>query len=242
MICSLTTLFLPSRVLAINDSAIIGLTNNERTAVGLSPLSWNSALSNSAWLKAQDMCAKDYWAHTAPDGATGWTFISQSGYSYTAAGENLARDFSDDAAVVAGWMISPGHRANIMNPAYRDMGVAAISCTLQGEPTSLVVAHYGATTDAAPAPVVETERATPAPSSVRSAPEANIKAAPVTSKADDVTPPKIEVVASPQDLITKLNTEAAKNTVLKIKVINHKIWALTIWTLTSKLNPLNKYF
>ncbi len=70
--------------------------------------------------------------------------MSQSGYAYIAAGENLAKDYSDDGAVLSAWMASEGHRANILNAAYQDIGIAHINCTLQGVAGDLVVAHYGA--------------------------------------------------------------------------------------------------
>ncbi len=135
---------LAGQVHAISNRVITERTNNERTANGLSPLSSNTALSNSARMKANDMCAKDYWAHTAPDGATGWTFMSQAGYDYVVAGENLAKDFGDDTSVIAGWMASPGHRANILNKSYLEIGVSTVNCVMQGHSTTLVVAHYGA--------------------------------------------------------------------------------------------------
>lgn len=133
------------RAYALGNQTIAALTNNERTVRGLAVLDWNTALANSAELKAQDMCAKGYWAHTAPDGATGWTFMSQTGYNYIAAGENLAKDFSSDESVIAGWMASPGHQANILNTAYQDIGVGEAACEFQGSKTTIVVAHYGAT-------------------------------------------------------------------------------------------------
>ena len=144
----------PGHAYSITDQTIINLTNKERTVVGLPTLAWNSALTNSAILKAQDMCSKSYWAHTAPDGTTGWTFMNQSHYPYITAGENLAKGYSDDASLVAGWMASPTHRANILNSNFIDIGVGSATCNFEGLQTTFVVAHYGATK---PAPkLVET--------------------------------------------------------------------------------------
>lgn len=136
---------LSSHAFSVSNQAIINITNQQRTANGLTPLAWNAALSNSAFLKAQDMCNKDYWSHTAPDGTTAWTLIEQSGYEYLDAGENLAKNFTDDTATVAGWMASPGHRANILKSDYSDIGVAGSTCNFQGAETQIVVAHYGTT-------------------------------------------------------------------------------------------------
>jgi hypothetical protein len=67
-----------------------------------------------------------------------------SGYQYTAAGENLAKDFNMSAGVVAGWMASPLHKDNILNTMYNDVGYAVVNGVLQGSETTLVVAMYGA--------------------------------------------------------------------------------------------------
>lgn len=147
---------MPLKAQAIGASELISLTNIERSKNGLPALAYNGRLASSAYAKAQDMLAKGYWAHTSPDGLSPWTFVSATGYAYVAVGENLARDFSTDGGVMAGWMGSAGHRANVLNPGYRDIGIAVVSGSLNGSQTTLVVAHYGAT--AAPAP-----RPAPAP-------------------------------------------------------------------------------
>jgi hypothetical protein len=152
---------LPSNVQAVGSMELVSLTNSQRSNNGLPPLSYNGRLAASAYAKAQHMLANDYWAHTAPDGTTPWVFVRQAGYAYTTVGENLARGFQSDSAIVSSWMNSPGHRANLLNPAYRDMGVAAATGTMNGEVTTLVVAHFGAT---ASAPVATKPAATPRPS------------------------------------------------------------------------------
>ncbi len=155
MVCLSLFLVIPEAS-AISGQVIVGLTNTERQSAGLPALTWNGSLSSSAAAKGRDMCDKGYWAHTAPDGATGWTFMTAAGYGYRLAGENLAKGFGSDDSVVAGWMASPGHRANILSSEYRDVGVASVSCAFQGVETTIVVAHYGVTKaaakPAAPAP------------------------------------------------------------------------------------------
>jgi uncharacterized protein YkwD len=130
---------------ATNISApeIIRLTNEERVKAGLSSLTETTSLDKGAGLKAQDMFAKDYWAHFAPDGTSPWYFFGLVGYNYTTAGENLARDFSTSTGVVAAWMVSPGHKANILNSNFTDIGVAVVDGKLQGEETTLVVQFFG---------------------------------------------------------------------------------------------------
>ncbi len=128
----------------ISPSEVIRLTNEKRTANGLLPLSENSVLSNAAIAKGNDMFAKGYWAHFAPDGTSPWSFFLSFGYKYKYAGENLARDFSDSTSTVTAWMNSPTHRENILNPNYREMGVGVVNGNLSGSDTTVVVQFFGA--------------------------------------------------------------------------------------------------
>lgn len=145
----------------INVQQLLGGTNAKRQEAGLSPLALNSTLSVAAANKAADMFAKNYWAHNSPAGATPWDFITGAGYRYTVAGENLAKNFSTSQAVVDAWMASPSHRANILKSNYRDVGLAVVNGTLNGEETTLVVEMFGATSGelaAAPTPPTQPAR------------------------------------------------------------------------------------
>lgn len=127
----------------ITRASIINLTNQERSSRGIAPLKESNLLDQSATLKGQDMFAKNYWAHFAPDGTSPWYFFKQVGYQYTWAGENLARDFQTSGGVVAGWMASQGHRDNMLNPNFTEIGISVSNGTLEGEQTTLVVEHLG---------------------------------------------------------------------------------------------------
>ncbi len=127
----------------ISVDAVLSLTNTNRQASGLSNLSFNSVLAESARQKAQDMFTDNYWAHNAPDGTTPWYFFKNAGYNYLYAGENLARDFGDSDSVVQAWMNSPTHRDNIMSGRYTEIGIAVVNGTLNGQETTLVVQHFG---------------------------------------------------------------------------------------------------
>lgn len=130
----------------INRASVISLTNQERTSRGIPALKENSQLNNSAAAKAEHMFAQNYWAHFAPDGTSPWYFYNQVGYKYAWAGENLARDFSTSEGVIAGWMASKaGHRENLLNPNFSDIGIGVLNGTLEGEQTTLVVQHLGKT-------------------------------------------------------------------------------------------------
>jgi hypothetical protein len=201
----------PRSAAAVSAGGVISLTNAQRAAAGLSPLAYNGMLASSAYAKAQDMLAKNYWAHTSPDGLTAWTFIRASGYPYIAAGENLAKDFASDSDAVAAWMASPGHRANMLSSSYRDMGVAVVNGTLMGAQTTLVVAHFGAMAAApapAPAPAPKPAAVATKPKPVAPQPAAAPVAQPAPVAAAAAVEP-VKVIPSPVPAPT---TESQKPT------------------------------
>lgn len=127
-----------------SQATLLSATNEARATKGESALTVNDQLSQAAVAKANDMAAKNYWAHNSPDGKTPWSFISGAGYSYSVAGENLAYGFTDGSGVVKAWMNSPEHRANILNAAYQQVGfgVASVTNYLGKGPAIIVVAEY----------------------------------------------------------------------------------------------------
>lgn len=129
----------------INPVTLLTETNAQRSQAGLPPLRLDARLNNSAAAKATDMIRYNYWAHVSPTGVQPWYWFEQANYHYAYAGENLAMDFDTTAGVIQGWMNSPEHRANVLNPHYIDIGFAVLNGQLLGHPTTLVVAHYGAT-------------------------------------------------------------------------------------------------
>lgn len=128
----------------ITPEKIVALTNTEREKLGLSQLQVNPLLNEAAERKAADMFAFDYWAHISPSGRTPWSFFKEVGYSYTVAGENLAKDFSNPDSVVQAWMKSPTHRDNIIDERFSDIGVAVVDGILNGVQTTLVVQLFAA--------------------------------------------------------------------------------------------------
>ncbi|MFC1727292.1 CAP domain-containing protein [Patescibacteria group bacterium] len=146
----------------IPPERVIELTNQERAKHGLSPLNHNLTLSQAAQLKAGDMFAFDYWAHTSPSGRDPWGFFKDAGYTYLYAGENLARDFQNPEAVVQAWMNSPSHRENILNDRYQEIGLVVVDGTLDGVETTLVVQLFGTPTPAPPSVPVEASAIAPA--------------------------------------------------------------------------------
>jgi uncharacterized protein YkwD len=110
----------------LNAQKIIALTNEVRQQYGLIPLKENTLLDLAAQQKAQDMSLNNYFAHFSPAGVSPWYWISKSGYNYHYAGENLAMNFIDSDEVVKAWLNSPGHRANLLNANYQDIGIAVL--------------------------------------------------------------------------------------------------------------------
>lgn len=145
---------------SITSSNIVALTNQERNSLGLNTLNTNAQLSAAALAKANDMFEKQYWDHFGPNGETPWQFIRAAGYNYVYAGENLAKGFQTAEGVHEAWMASPTHKANIVSPNYKDIGVAVVEGVLLGKQTILVVQMFGNLTSdiyKAPTPVVQDE-------------------------------------------------------------------------------------
>lgn len=139
---------------SIDQKKLIELTNKEREKAGLPAISESEALDKAAQLKAQNMFSENYWAHFAPSGKTPWDFILGSGYKFTFAGENLAKNFYKSDDVVSAWMASKTHRDNLLNPKYQDIGIAVVEGVLNGERTTLIVQMFGTTQGITSRPVV----------------------------------------------------------------------------------------
>lgn len=127
----------------ITSSELIRQTNVERRKNGLLPVYENPKLSAAALEKAKNMFEENYWAHFSPSGKDPWGFINAAGYRFTYAGENLAKSFYSPDDVVKAWMASKTHRENILNKNYKDIGIAVLEGTLNGEKTTLVVQEFG---------------------------------------------------------------------------------------------------
>jgi uncharacterized protein YkwD len=88
------------------------------------PVAWNASLAQAALGHSQDMAAKRYFNHKEPGGSAPADRATRAGYRWKQIGENIASGQHTVAEAVAGWLDSPGHCANIMNPAYTEMGAA----------------------------------------------------------------------------------------------------------------------
>jgi uncharacterized protein YkwD len=105
------------------SARVIELINAERAKVGLSALSGQSQLGSAAQLHSADMACNNYFSHTGLDGSEIGSRVQRQGYNWSSVGENIAAGYSSPANVVAGWMNSPGHKANILGASYTEIGI-----------------------------------------------------------------------------------------------------------------------
>lgn len=170
-------------------------TNAQRSANGVDSLSLNDKLDSAAQAKADDMASRNYWSHYTPEGNAPWIFVTSQGYSYQKLGENLATGFSDEQSTVNGWMASPPHRENLLDPSFTEVGFGFANnpdyTSAGGGPMTIVVAFYGkpqvlsastaAPTTAAPTPA--------APAETTNSPSSEPAEAPTESATKPAQPP-----------------------------------------------------
>lgn len=105
------------------EAEVVRLVNVERRKRGLQPVANNWQLGRVARYKSQDMINKNYFSHTSPTYGSPFDMMESFGIRFSAAGENIASGQRTPAEVLAAWMNSPGHRANILSPTYNQLGV-----------------------------------------------------------------------------------------------------------------------
>lgn len=127
----------------VNTDLSLILVNNVRVSKGLNKLNWNDELAKAAQAKANDMFAKNYFDHTAPDGAKAWDFILNSGYSYRFAGENLAVEFDNVNDAFTAWEKSPTHLENILSSKFNDYALVEKEGNLNGKNVKVYVQLFG---------------------------------------------------------------------------------------------------
>lgn len=173
----------------INSPQLLSLINNARQSNNLSPLAANQELNLAADLKISDMAANNYFEHISPRGVTPWYWIKKAGYAFSWAGENLAKDFYETSDVFTAWMNSPGHRANILNADFKEIGIAVKEVELNGQKTTVAVLTFGA-------PASPAKRSEPA----KTAPKSPVAGGPSPSqppkKTDMAAAPKIALIPS----------------------------------------------
>ncbi len=102
---------------------VLDLTNIQRRQVGLQSLTLNTQLNAVAQSYSQSMAIDDFFSHTGADGSSMSDRVDATGYQYWTISENIAAGYSTPEVVVDKWMNSPGHRANILNPKFAEIGI-----------------------------------------------------------------------------------------------------------------------
>lgn len=105
------------------ENEVLRLTNQFRAENGLSALVLDKNLDETAEKHSKDMAMQDYFSHTGKDGSKPWDRAREEGYESGTVGENIAAGYRSAKAVVDGWIASPGHRANMLNSNYNEIGI-----------------------------------------------------------------------------------------------------------------------
>jgi uncharacterized protein YkwD len=110
------------------ESAALALASEHRVSLGLSLLRCDPLALRAARAHSQDMCARSYFAHESPEGKLPWDRLRAAGARFQGAGENIAAGYGSAAEVHAGWLASPGHRANIERTGMTRAAVGVVDC------------------------------------------------------------------------------------------------------------------
>jgi uncharacterized protein YkwD len=116
-------LILQPGILSDFAQQVVDITNEERAKAGCAPLGVSPQLSDAAQGHSDDMALNDFFSHVGSNGSQFWERIDATGYQFWAAAENIAAGYQTPESVLAGWMGSDGHRANILNCNYQEVGV-----------------------------------------------------------------------------------------------------------------------
>ena len=130
----------------LDANEIISLTNTERknNDASLVDLKYNSILTNIAKIRVEDMFSRQYFEHTSPTGDNASKEAANNGYTYITIGENIALgNFGNSEGLVTAWMNSPGHRANILNKNYTEIGVYATEGNYNGQNVWIAAQIFG---------------------------------------------------------------------------------------------------
>ncbi|MEU9007425.1 CAP domain-containing protein [Streptomyces sp. NPDC048551] len=112
-----------SETLSGPQAEVLALVNKERAAVGCPVLTVNAKLTKAAQDHSADMAAHNNMSHTGSDGSDPGARITRAGYEWRTYGENVAYGYASAAQVMEGWMNSPGHKRNILDCSYKEIGI-----------------------------------------------------------------------------------------------------------------------
>jgi uncharacterized protein YkwD len=109
--------------IAAFEAAVVDIVNDKRATAGCPALTVDDRLTTAARAHSADMAARDYFSHTTPEGVAFSARITNAGYRWSSAGENIAKGQRTPQEVMTAWMNSEGHRANILNCGFVNLGV-----------------------------------------------------------------------------------------------------------------------
>lgn len=113
----------------INQHRAAGATCGSTAYAPAATLAWNDRLTQAADVHSRDMQANNFFSHTGSNGSSFDQRITAAGYAWRGAGENIAAGQASVNGVIDGWIASPGHCANLMNPSFQHVGLACVSGT-----------------------------------------------------------------------------------------------------------------
>jgi uncharacterized protein YkwD len=120
--------FVDAMMARVNQWRAAGADCGSEGTFGPAPaLAWNNLLAQAAANHSQDMSAHNFFAHVGSDGSTLGQRVDAVGYPWSTLGENIAAGQTSVNQVVDGWIASPGHCANLLNPNFQDVGVACVA-------------------------------------------------------------------------------------------------------------------
>jgi hypothetical protein len=195
-------------------------------------------LEEAARLKAKDMFANGYFAHESPKGTSPWHWFGVAGYDYEYAGENLAIGFLEPEEVYNGWVQSFTHHQNLLNPNFKEIGVAVVSGKFNGNHTTIVVQLFGSQKYVAKAPLATTPpKPVPAPVVKKETPKPSIAVEAPTSVA--VTPEPVKEVAGRElARVDKSVLLSAKEAVLEKPSLKAQFYSFLIFQYNDALRLL----
>lgn len=130
------------------EHSVLNLVNQYRADNGIDTLRIDEQLTDAAEYHSRSMANDDFFSHQGIDGSSPFDRISDEGYAYRATGENIAAGFTTPESVVNAWMGSSGHRANILNPNFTEIGIG--HHYLANDTGQVNYNHYWTTTFATP--------------------------------------------------------------------------------------------
>lgn len=139
----------PVRASEITADKVLEYVNEARVEASVVDLVANEKLMSVAQDKLNDIIENNYFAHTSPDGKTPWFWFGKNGYDYQYAGENLAINFLTAESQHKAWMESATHRKNILNPKFREIGIAIGAGEIDGQTSIITVQEFGTRVGAA---------------------------------------------------------------------------------------------